>query len=151
MLSRYQGVFKCLNAHEVKYLVIGGVAAVVHGVPRTTYDIDLLIEATEDNARRLLAAFLEAGMGTASLTTPQQLVAHEITVFRDIYHLDVMTKTPGIEFAQAWEQREMRPAGAEHCFIISRQDVINSKRAAGRPKDLEDVQMLEAGEPPSNP
>ena len=56
MLGRLPDVFKSLNAHEVRYVVIGGVAAIVHGVPRTTFDVDLLIEASEGNAGRLLAA-----------------------------------------------------------------------------------------------
>lgn len=59
MLNRVQTVFASLRTHEVKYVVIGGIAAVLHGVPRATFDPDILIEATHDNARRLLAALLD--------------------------------------------------------------------------------------------
>ena len=45
MLHRLLDVFASLNSHGVKYLVIGGVAAIAHGVPRTTFDLDMLIEA----------------------------------------------------------------------------------------------------------
>ena len=67
MLDRLQDVFRSLQRHEVRYVVIGGIAAVIHGVPRATFDLDLLIEATPANLQRLLAAFLEAGLGTAGV------------------------------------------------------------------------------------
>jgi hypothetical protein len=52
----------------VRYVVIGGIASILHGVPRATFDLDILIEATPENAQRLLDALLEAGLATASLT-----------------------------------------------------------------------------------
>ena len=53
MLNRLLGVFASFQKHKVRYLVIGGIAAVLHGVPRATFDLDILIEASPDNARRL--------------------------------------------------------------------------------------------------
>src|SRR5687768_4125266 len=143
MLNRLQGVFASLNSHDVKYVVIGGIAAVLHGVPRATFDLDILIEATPENARRLLDAFAEAGLGTALLTTPEGLLANEITVFQDRVRIDVQTSTPGLEFAEAWQRRVTMTYQRQAFFIVSRDDLIASKRAAGRPKDLEDMQMLE--------
>lgn len=54
MLQRLQGVFASLRSHEVEYLVIGGIAAVLHGVPRATFDLDILIRPDRENAERLL-------------------------------------------------------------------------------------------------
>ena len=54
MLNRLQDVFVSFQKHNVKYIVIGGIAAVLHGVPRATFDLEILIEATPDNAQRLL-------------------------------------------------------------------------------------------------
>ena len=51
MLNRLQDVFESFQKHQVKYLIIGGIAAVLHGVPRATFDLDILIEATPDNAQ----------------------------------------------------------------------------------------------------
>jgi hypothetical protein len=125
--------------------VIGGVAAVLHGVPRATFDIDLLIDATPDNARRLLAALLDAGVGTAALTTPEALLASEITVFSDRVRIDAQTSTPGLAFADAWRNRETMTHAGQRFYVASKEDLIASKRAAGRPVDLEDVRSLEAG------
>jgi hypothetical protein len=67
-------VFKYFQQHEVKYVVIGGIAAVLYGVPRATFDLDILIEATPENARRLLDALFDAGMGTATLTNVDEIL-----------------------------------------------------------------------------
>jgi len=93
----------------------------------------------------LLAALLNAGMGTAAMVTPGDLQAHEVTVFNDRVRVDVQTSTPGIDFASAWRRRESMPYGGQALPVLSRQDLISSKRAAGRAIDLEDVRMLELG------
>jgi hypothetical protein len=82
-------------------LVISGTAAVLHGVPRATFDLDILIEATEPNAAALLKAFRSAGFGTADLIEADELLRHAITVFRDRYRIDVQTSTPGLRFEDA--------------------------------------------------
>jgi len=146
VLARLPDVFRCLHVHDVRYVVIGGIAAIVHGVPRTTFDVDLLIEASEPNAARLLKALEAAGIDSAALTTPQQLLAHEITIFKDVVRIDVQTSTPGLSFADAWHRRVEREVSGVPYWILSKPDLIAAKRAAGRPKDLEDVRVLESGD-----
>jgi hypothetical protein len=75
-----------------------GIASVLSGVPRATFDLDILIEASPENARRLLAALEEAKLGTATLITAEELLKHEITIFKDYVRIDVQTSTPGITF-----------------------------------------------------
>ncbi len=143
MLNRLQAVFKSFQRHDVKYVVIGGIASILHGVPRATFDLDILIEATSDNARRLLDALLDAGLGTAALTLPEDVLAHEITIFKDRVRVDVQTATPGLRFADAWSHRKTVTFHEQEFFILSKDDLVRSKRAAGRPVDLEDVRLLE--------
>ncbi len=145
MLNRLQSVFASFQSHDVRYLVIGGIAAVLHGVPRATFDLDILIEPTETNAERLLLALRAAGFGTADLVEVPEILANEITIFNDRVRIDVQTSTPGITFQAAWERRETMEYQAQEFYVASRQDVIASKRAAGRPRDLEDVRALELG------
>jgi hypothetical protein len=142
MLNRLQGVFASFQKHKVKYVIIGGIAAILHGVPRATFDLDILIEATPENSRRLLDALLDAGLGTAVLTTVEDLLSHEITIFRDKIRIDVQTETPGISFEEAWQKREMMNYEGQSFFVVTREDLIASKLAAGRAVDLEDVRML---------
>lgn len=147
MLNRLQDVFRSFQKHEVKYVVIGGIAAILHGVPRATFDLGIFIEATPDNAKRLLDALLEAGLGTAALTSPGDVLANEITVFKDRVRIDVQTSTPGLQFAEAWAHRKTVAYQGQEFFILSKADlIIRAKRAAGRPVDLEDARLLELPE-----
>ena len=142
MLNRLKKVFASFDSHEVRYVIIGGVAAVLHGVPRTTIDLDILIEATPANARRLLDALEEAGLGTASLTTAEELIANAITIFQDRVRVDVQTTTPGISFEEAWKRRTTMHYRDQAFWVLSRGDLIASKLAAGRKVDMEDVRLL---------
>ncbi|MFO7811183.1 MAG: nucleotidyltransferase [Candidatus Delongbacteria bacterium] len=142
MINQLQGVFRCLEKHEVKYVVIGGIASILYGVPRTTFDLDILIEATSGNAEKLLKALEEAGLGTALLTTPENILENEITIFQDRVRIDVQTSTPGIEFLSAWDNKNTLEYKGQKFHLLSRSDLIASKEAAGRPKDLEDVRLL---------
>ncbi len=142
MLNQLRGVYSSLRKHKVKYVTIGGIAAILHGVPRATFDLDILIEATPENAQRLLDALLDAGLGTASLTTAEEVLAHEITIFRDRVSVDVQTKTPGITFSEVWERRQVMKYGRTSFDVLSKEDLIASKLAAGRAKDLEDIRLL---------
>ena len=143
MLNRLQEVFASFQQHQVRYVVIGGIAAVLHGVPRATFDLDILIEATPENAQRLLDALLAARLGTASLISAEELLANEITVFNDRVRIDVQTSTPGLSFENAWQNRETMNYQEQTFYVLSKPDLIASKRAAGREVDLQDVHLLE--------
>lgn len=143
MLDQLQSVFASFQRYEVKYLVIGGIAAVLYGVPRATFDLDILIEPTPENSQRLLKALGDAELGTASMTTAEEILATEITVFKDRIRLDVQTSTPGLVFASAWERRVTMSYRGQQFYVVARDDLIASKRAAGREVDLEDVRILE--------
>ena len=143
MLNKLKDVFLSFQEHKVKYLVIGGIASVLHGVPRATFDLDILIEPTEENAGRLLDALKNAGLATALLTNVKELLANEITVFEDKVRIDVQTSTPGLVFENAWNRRETMDYQKQKFYVVSKDDLISSKRAAGRKVDLEDVRLLE--------
>ena len=142
MLDRLQSVFASFQKNDVKYLVIGGVAAVLYGVPRATFDLDILIEATPENARRLLDAMQEAGLATAALANIEEVVSKEITIFTDRIRLDVQTATPGLVFEDAWQRRVTMNYRGQQFEVLSLNDLIASKLAAGRDVDLEDVRRL---------
>ena len=142
MLNLLKDVFSSFQKHNVRYLVIGGIAAVLHGVPRATFDLDILIEASEENAQRLLHALEDSRFGTASMIDAKELVSHEITIFQDRVRIDVQTSTPGISFPSAWHNKETMNYQGQEFFVLSKADLIASKKAAGRARDLEDVRLL---------
>ena len=130
MLNRLKDVFSSFQKHNVRYVVIGGIAAILYGVPRATFDLDILIEATPENAQNLLEALTDARLGTADLTTSQEILANEITVFQD----------------RVRQNRQEMEYQKQKFFVASRPDLITSKLAAGRPVDLEDVKALQLGD-----
>lgn len=143
MLDQLKPVFSSFEKHDVRYLVIGGIAGILHGLTRFTFDLDILIEPDAGNAQRLLDALLEAGFGTALLVDSETLLKNEITVFSDIERIDVQTRTPGILFETAWQNRLVYEYCGQKLHLLSRNDLIASKRAAGRPIDLADIRQLE--------
>jgi hypothetical protein len=88
----------------------------------------------------------EAGLFTATLTSPQAVLEHEISIFKDRVRIDVQTSTPGITFEEAWRRKETMSYEGRTLYVICRGDLIAAKKAAGRKVDLEDVSMLEAEE-----
>jgi hypothetical protein len=146
MLRDLKALFASLAKNDVRYVVIGGIAAVLHGVPRATFDIDLLIEATTENVERLLKSMLEAGFATADLTTAADVCRAEITIFPDRIRVDVLTVAPGINFLGAWQSKETVNFEGQDFYVLSKNDLIISKQAAGRPVDLDDVRALTQSE-----
>jgi hypothetical protein len=128
MLDQLQSVFASFQKNDVRYLVIGGIAAVLYGVPRATFDLDVLIEPTLENVNRLLRA--------------HEVLSTEITIFTDRIRLDVQTFTPGIVFEEAWQRRATMNYKGQTLEVVSLADLIASKRASGRDVDLEDVRVL---------
>ena len=143
MLNRLKDVFESFQKHEVRYMVIGGIAAVLYGVPRATFDLDILIEPTPQNTQRLLDALLDAEMGTASLTNVHEILSNEITIFKDRVRIDVQTSTPGLRFQDAWGRRNTMEYQGQSFYVASREDLISSKVASGRDVDLDDVRLLQ--------
>lgn len=107
-----------------------------------TKDLDVFIDATPGNAARLLDALAAAGFGTASLTTPEQVLANEVTILEDYCRLDILTRIKGLTFAQAWSTRVMKRLDGIRVPVISLDQLIRAKRASGRPIDLQDVATL---------
>lgn len=143
MIGQHLKLFGLLNDQRVEYLLIGGTLAIAYGVPRVTKDIDLFIRPVLDNAERCLEALKKMGMGTAHLTNAEDICAMEVTIFKDFLRVDVLTKVKGLDFDEVWKERSDLVVDdvVIHCLNVS--DLIKSKKAAGRPGDLEDVKILE--------
>ena len=83
------------------------------------------------------------GLEEIALTNAKELLANEITIFKDRVRIDVQTSTPGIEFHDAWLHRKTIVYSNQEFYILSKKDLIASKKAAGREIDLSDVHLLE--------
>jgi hypothetical protein len=135
-----------LNARRVRYLIVGGYAVGFHARPRATKDIDVLLDRTAANAvraRDAITDFLKAeapNITKAKLLDPRTLIVLGVAPVR----IDVLTSIDGVpSFAAAWRRRARGTYGATPAMFISLVDLVASKRAAGRPQDLADVDVLE--------
>jgi|ERR1700722_19542750 hypothetical protein len=133
-----------LNATEARYLLVGGYAVGFHGVPRATKDVDVWIEASDDNAGRVMAALRTFGAPLAGLA--ERDLARPGLGFRmgePPFRIEILTEISGVAFAAAWPRREQASVDGVRLSVIGRADLIANKRAAGRTRDLADVEALE--------
>lgn len=137
-----ENLLKLLNAHGVEYVLIGATAFPVHGYARATLDIDIFIRPVRSNAERALAALAAFGYDVTDITT-DDLLAYKILVRQYIVELDVHPFVKGVDFDEVWNNRVSGAFGEVPVFYASLDDLITMKRAAGRPKDLEDLRALE--------
>ena len=132
-----------LNSHGVEYLIVGGHAVAFHGYPRFTGDVDFFVQPTADNATRLLRVLAEFGFGNIGLdletfTAPEKVVQ----LGRPPNRIDLLTSISGVDFALAWHKRVTAQLdGIPVCFL-GRDELLQNKRAAGRAKDIDDLQKL---------
>jgi len=128
----------------VRFLVVGGYAVSSHGYPRATKDLDLWIEASPANARRAWQALANFGMPLGDIR-PADLAAEGpwLQFGRAPGRVDILTSIDAVKFAEAWTRRSLRPFGSIRVPVLSLDDLIRNKRAAGRLQDLADAERLD--------
>jgi hypothetical protein len=146
-------LFRALAEHGVDYLVIGGVAAQVHGHRRTTKDLDVTPAPDPKNFERLAAALValeahpaELGAGAPTPTAEQLHVASIVPPLATQHgELHILNDVPGAADYAAMRTRALESnLGGIAVRIVGVDDLVRMKRAAGRPRDLEDVEALTA-------
>lgn len=135
-------VCEALNRSQAKYLVIGGVACVLHGYVRATTDVDILIGRTLENAERVLEALSTIGYGFARKWTANELLKRPITVIGDDSAVDVFTVAWKVKYEQAAKRSSVVEVDGVAIPLISIDDLIETKRT-GRALDTVDVEALE--------
>lgn len=146
-IPEFLRVLEAFNAKGVKWMVVGGYAVNFYGYSRTTGDIDLYIKDSTENRRHLVDALESLGYGRfdALLTLPILAGFCEIMMDDGIY-ADLMTQIPGIdpgEFDIDLEKCEKTKISGVEVRYISYKQLIENKKATGRPKDTQDIQALE--------
>jgi hypothetical protein len=147
MFKDFKELLSALNAHKVRYLVIGGQAVNVHAQPRATKDLDLWMSPDPANAVALFEALSEFGAPLEGIEVETLLKKGEF--FRmgvPPVMVDILSDMEGVDFDEAWarrldvvvDNRTKLTAGFIGC-----EDLIAAKKAAGRPQDIADVAALE--------
>ncbi|HET9358114.1 MAG TPA: hypothetical protein VFO58_00095 [Vicinamibacterales bacterium] len=136
-------LLRAFIAADVRFLIVGAYALALHGRPRATGDLDVWIDATPDNAARVMRALTSFGAPLADVSVhdfSRPGVTYQIGVAPG--RIDLLTELTGLSFADAWPGRLRRPFGEVDVDFIGREAFIRNKRATGRAKDLGDIEGM---------
>ncbi len=132
-----------LTAREVEFVIVGAHALAFHGAPRFTGDLDILVRPEEENGRRLLATIADFGFPTAPLTAADIVGGTKVIEMGVApVQIHVMSQIDGVTWDEVWATRAAGSFGSRTVAFIGRDAFLRNKRAAGRPKDLADVEAL---------
>ena len=141
-----QDFIDLLNAFtvaDVRFLVVGAYALAVHGRPRATGDLDVWVDATPENAAKVMTALEQFGAPTAQVSAED--FSRPGVVFQmglPPLRIDVLTELSGLTFSEAWSTRTRAPFGPVMVDVIGREAFIKNKRATGRARDIGDIEAL---------
>ncbi|HEU5247284.1 MAG TPA: hypothetical protein VFU09_09365 [Candidatus Udaeobacter sp.] len=133
-----------LNSRGVDYVIVGAHSLALHGRPRYTGDLDILVRSTPENARLLVGilnefGFAQSGFKEADFLQPQQLIqlGHAPT------RIDLLTSISGVGSDEAFASKVSAELDGIPVFVLGKDALVRNKRAVGRPQDLVDIDALE--------
>jgi hypothetical protein len=132
-----------LNSRRVEYVIVGAHCLAFHGRPRYTGDLDILVRPTAENATKLVEllhhfGFADAGFTQSDFTQPEQV----IQLGRPPHRIDLLTSLTGVSASEAFSSKIVAEIDGVQVFVLSREMLIQNKRAVGRPQDLADLDGL---------
>jgi predicted nucleotidyltransferase len=136
------GVCATLNSAGAHYLVMGGIACILHGHVRATTDVDILIERTVENAARVLEALSQVGYGFAREWLPEEIIRKPITLIGDDPAVDIFTVAWSVKYADAVARSTTVEIEGVTIPLLGLEDLIATKRT-GRPQDTADLEVLQ--------
>lgn len=145
MLNKdFREFIESLNAHDVKYLVVGGYAVAFHGHPRYTKDLDVWIESTKENAEKVLTALDSFGFGSIGIKKEDFLKGDQIIQLGyPPNRIDILTTLKEVNFKDCYKERIVIELQGEKINFIDLKNLKQNKRATGRAQDIADAEHLE--------
>ena len=141
----FKELLALFNAHQVEFLIVGGFALAFHGAPRFTGDLDVLVRPHPENARRVIAALAAFGFQLPWLTADDfQAPGKVVQLGLPPVRIDLMTSISGVTWEEVAAHKVDDVLGDVPVAYLGRDQFIANKRAAGRKKDLADIEALGA-------
>lgn len=140
----FRDFIACLNKNNVEYILVGGMAVLIHGYVRSTGDMDIWVNKTAENYKRLSTAFNDFHMPVFDMTEQNFLHSdYDVWGFgREPVKIEIMTDVKGLSFESAYSQSQLyneEDLSIRHLHLNS---LIEAKKASGRYKDLDDIEQL---------
>lgn len=139
----FRDFLKLLNDHRIRYLLIGGYAVGLHGYPRATGDLDIWVDSQPENSERLTAAVRKFGFDLPEVL-PETFQKAD-TIFRmgrPPIRIEIHTSISGVEFEKCFKERILKTIDGININLINLENLLTNKRAAGRHRDLDDIENL---------
>ncbi len=141
--SDYEDLFSALNTHKIKYLVVGAHAVMFYTEPRFTKDLDVWIPVALNEPQRVHRALKAFGVplkGVApeDFSDPKMILQIGVAPVR----IDILMDVPGVSVEAAWRNRTKTRYGRTSIALLGRAELLQSKRASGRPQDKLDLKRL---------
>jgi len=135
-------LLKLLKENEVKFVIIGATAFPIYGHSRATLDIDIFIQGEKTNAERTLKALRQFGYDVSDITI-EDLLTKKVLIRQYLTEADIHPFVTGVTFEKVWKDKKKARFGETFVWFASLDDLITMKKAAARPKDLEDLKYLQ--------
>ncbi len=148
--SDFDDLIHCFNKHDVEYMLVGGYAVILHGYIRSTSDMDIWVNRTADNFVKMMGAFSEFGLPTTEIAKDQFINNEEAEVYRygiEPNAVDIISRLKGLDFNECYKVAKLVPLpNGNTVKLIHLNHLIAAKKAAGRHKDLNDIENLPPAE-----
>lgn len=142
----FRDFIDALNTTEVRYILVGGFSVILHGHERTTGDMDIWVERTTTNYKKIVLAFSYFGMPVFDMSEEVFLndpVNDVFTFGRPPTAIDIMVEVLGLNFDECFSKAIFFEDGGLQIRTIHISDLITAKKTSGRHKDLDDIEHLE--------
>ena len=136
-----ESLLKSLKDHKVQFVIIGATAFPVHGYSRATLDIDIFIRPERSSAEKTRSALEDFGYDVTDIAV-DELLTKKILIRQYLVETDIHPYVKGVSFDTVWKNKVKAKFGETFVWFASLNDLIKMKRAAGRPKDREDLKYL---------
>jgi hypothetical protein len=138
--ATFSDVFETLERNNVHYVVVGGVAVVLHGHIRPIVDLDIVIPSAPDEQNRALQTLMQAGF-VPSIPVPLSMLTVLRMFDQSSREIDVFRNYP-IQFNELWASSQQMMVGEQTARVMSLEHLLRAKRFNARPHDLMDLEAL---------
>jgi len=139
----YEDLLRLFNKNRVRYCIIGSYAVAFYAKPRYTKDMDLLIDPTIENGKKIVSALNEFGFESLNLSENDFCQAGIIIQLGyEPVRIDIITSIQGCSFEMVWEHKVEGTYGHEKVFFIGLIDLIENKKQSNRQQDKDDLDLL---------
>lgn len=141
----FRDFIQAINDNNVKYVLVGGYSVIFHGYSRTTGDMDIWVQRNPENYQKLISAFKQFGMSVFDMTEDNFLNHPTWDVFSfgvPPICIDIMIDVKGLNFNDCYTNSQLFIDDELQVRVLSMNDLLEAKKKANRPKDIDDINNL---------